>query len=59
MSKTCVSIYKSHVFAINVMASTQQQQSRYRVMLILSKTCISLYMSHVFAIYVMTRIRQQ
>jgi len=45
--------------AFPVLASMQQQQSRYRIMLISSKTCISIYLSHVFAIYVMAPIRQQ
>lgn len=44
--------------AFPVLASTQQQQSRYRITLILSKTCTSLYLSHVFAINVMTRLVQ-
>jgi len=35
--------------AFPVLASTQQQQSRYRIMLILSKTCISIYLCCVFA----------
>jgi len=35
--------------AFPVLASTQQQQSRYRIMLILSKRCISIYLCCVFA----------
>ena len=48
--------------AFPVLASTQQQQSRYRILVALSNTCVSVYLCCILAysvFYVMAPIRQQ